>query len=72
MENVFNKQIDILELAKPEIERKKKINELITMLRELYKAGKTDEEMTEIIINLNLPLSIHLGIMGNFSKLIKS
>ena len=70
--SIFNTQTDILEMAKPDIERKKRINELVTTLKKLYKAGKTDNEIVEVIQSLNLPLDIHLGIMGNFTKLIKS
>ena len=64
------KPVDILEMARPEIEARKKRNELILHLRELKKRGMTNDQIVEIIQKLNLPLGLHLHIMGNFSKLI--
>jgi hypothetical protein len=65
------KPVDILEMAKPEIEAQKKKGEIINKLRELKRLGKTDSEIAQVIHSLNLPLGLHLYILGNFSKLIR-
>lgn len=62
--------IDILELAKPEINKKKKVCELITQLRLLRKIGKSDKEIETVIRSLNLPLDFHLFIMKNYWELM--
>lgn len=62
---------DILEMAKPEIEKKRKFNQIITLLRGLHQAGQTDAQIMETINKMDLPLGLHLAITGNFSKLIK-
>ena len=46
--------------------------EIAKKLQKLRELGKTDEELTEIIADLNLPLGIHLFVMGNFSALMEN
>ena len=62
--------VDVLEMAKPEIDRQKQVDEIVKRLRLLKKAGKNNEEIVEVIKSLDLPLGLHLYLMGNFSKLI--
>ena len=64
------KPIDILELAKPEIDHAKLKWEIINRLRALKKQGMNNEQILEVIKKMDLPLGLHLAITGNFSKLI--
>ena len=62
--------IDILEMARPDIEQARLRNEMISKLRLLKKMGKTNAEIMEVINKMDLPLGLHLSITGNFSKII--
>ena len=62
--------IDILEMAKPEIDRQNQVDEIVKNLRLLKKAGKTDDEVLEIVRSLKLPLGLHLYLTANWTKLL--
>lgn len=49
---------------------KKEIINLIEGFRLLKQTGKSDDYILEIIQSLELPLSVHLFITGNFSALM--
>lgn len=50
--------------------KKVEIIQIINKIKLLRKAWKTDEEITQIIINCDFPLSLHLFIMANYSDLM--
>jgi len=62
---------DILEMAKPEINKRALIVSVIEKMRELKKNGMNNAEIENVIRDLQLPIALHLYITGNFSKLMK-
>ena len=62
--------VDILEMAKPEIDKRKKIVQMVVKLRQLKAAGKSDHEINDTIHSLNLPLDFHLFLMKNYWELM--
>lgn len=49
---------------KPEFEK------IAVKLHELKKLGNTPESIEKIVHDLNLPLGLHLAIMGKFSDIL--